>query len=115
MREVAALLETMTKRELIQDWLKKPDAIAPTVGIPVGASVFEEWLEAYLYSRAAMMIQYPVTSEALEVKLHEIRKAEIAAHNELRPKDMHWQRDTEFRKEVVTRIVNEAKPHLILG
>lgn len=115
MREVRTLLEIMTKHELIQVWLTKPDAIAPTVGIPVGASVFEEWLEAYLYSRAAMMIQYPVTSEALEARLHEIRKAEITAHNALRPRDVHWQRDIEFRREVVTRIVNEAKPHLILG
>lgn len=105
----------MTKHELIQDWLTKPDSIAPTAGLPVGASVFEQWLEAYLYSRAAMIIQYPVTSETLEARLHEIRRQEVAAHNALRPRDIHWQRDIEFRREIVTRIVNEAKPYLMLG
>lgn len=96
------------KKELVRRWIEAYDAFKPGYGIPIGARLFDEWLIVYLQSRAAMLIQSPQTEESLLEALHKARLEEIKAHNNLRPKDIHWQRSHSFMQEQVARIVQEC-------
>lgn len=95
-----------TRKDLKLQWIRAYDRFKPTAGLPVGASVFDEWLELYLRSRAATMEEL-----GLEEALQRIRRDEIAAHNRMRPMDIHWQRSIDFREELVKRIICDLLIH----
>jgi hypothetical protein len=95
-----------SKKQIKQEWIMAAHRFKPTAGLPVGASVFDDWLEVHLRACAAVMEE-----QGLEESLHKVRRAEVMAHNRMRPKDIHWQRDIEFKKELVDRILSELGIH----
>lgn len=97
------------KRDLVKRWLKEADAFKATQGIPVGASVFDEWIRVYLRARAAMAIQEPKSPEGLMANLREIAEEEVKAHNALRKRDIHWQRPLGYMDKFIEQIVEECK------
>jgi hypothetical protein len=97
------------KRDLVERWLKEADAFKATQGIPVGASVFDEWIRGYLKGRAAMAIQDPENPEGLRAALRRIAEEEVKAHNALRARDIHWQRPLRYMDGFIEQLVEECK------